>query len=58
MEIKRALVYSLENWTALILPEGERKKILDDCEKEYGLTRDEEMTQEDFEGLYKELQEK
>ena len=58
MEIKRALMYSLENWAELILPEGERKKFLDDCEKEYGLTRDEEVTQEDFEELYKDLQEK
>ena len=49
-------MYSLENWSELILPEGERKRFLDDCEKEYGLTRDEEVTQEDFEELYKDLQ--
>nr|MBR6099882.1 hypothetical protein [bacterium] len=58
MEIKSVLMYSLENWSELILPEGKRKQFLDDCEKEYGLTRDEEVTQEDFEELYKDLQEK
>lgn len=51
-------MYSLENWSELILPEGKRKQFLDDCEKECGLTRDEEVTQEDFEELYKDLQEK
>jgi hypothetical protein len=56
MEIKSVLMYSLENWSELILPESERKQFLDDCEKEYGLTRDEEVTQEDFEELYKDLQ--
>ena len=58
METKKEITYSLENWAEIVLPEGQKKEFLEDCENHYGLSQDEEVSQKDFEDLYQEFKAK